>query len=718
MSFVIQRVSGSSITMHQIEIDILRIGRGTNCELRSENPGVALVHAEIRAGLRDYTIVDKGSVTGTYVNRKPVEQAKLSKGDEIEIGDLRIQVQLADPAKPLFLQVSTLSAPEAGGAEPAAAVPVRQKAMPGGGAVRAEKIDYASAYRLRRPYFTKLAVACLLLIVALTLIGELLRSERQSLVMPGALSSAHSLARDANGNSIAKNCSACHDPWRSVSNAKCTACHGRAPHAERQAEAPACVFCHMEHSGQPKLAMIRDTRCLSCHGDLRRHITGTAPPVAAHIRGFGIEHPEFQPIADPATLRFSHKKHLKSTGIATVDGKREILTCDSCHKLVSRGATIDPALLDFNRDCHRCHQLTFDEALPSTQVPHGGDPNTVYGFIMITYAGSGGSQDAAARAIKTADGLINTTCRQCHKIEKRGDRLAATPAALPEVWLQHAKFTHTSHRNIECVSCHKRAPTSAKATDNLIPQQETCTRCHGPQTVKVATTCATCHAYHERSKLLLASTVQVTTPGGVPPSTNRATQMVQIVLLSAIVILLLVLLIPVGMAFYGYLKARMTRSPAPSAAAPAAKPPAAAAPELSEPSRQESSAKTPATTDETRVTPSADREPAPASTQMLQWSGMLHCTSGPLAGQRFIVPEEGLWIGRDPTLSQVVVADARISKRHVRIVPRSGRVHAIDSDSRNGTFLDKIGQQITDVELKRGNTIILADNVATFVYEI
>jgi pSer/pThr/pTyr-binding forkhead associated (FHA) protein len=711
MSFAIQRTSGSSTAVQQIDTDILRIGRGTNCELRSDNPAVALVHAEIRAGLRDYTIVDKGSVTGTYVNRKPVEWATLAKGDEIEIGDLRIQVQLAEPEKPLFLQVSPLSVPEAGGA-PAAEVPVEPEAMALGGTVRARRIDYASAYGLRRPYLTKLALACLLLIVALLVMGELLLENRQSLVMPGALSSAHSLARDQNGDSIAKNCSACHDPWRSVSNAKCTACHARAPHAERQAETPACVFCHREHSGQPKLALIRDARCLSCHGDLRRHVTGTGPPVAAHVRGFGVEHPEFQPIADPGTLRISHKKHLKSTGILTTDGKHEVLTCASCHKLISRGTVIDPAPLDFNRDCHRCHSLTFDETLPSTEVPHGGDPHAVYGFIMVTYSSSGGSQESAARAIKTADDLINTTCRECHKIEKRGDRLSVVPTSLPAVWLEHAKFTHTSHRGIECTSCHKGAPTSTKATDNLIPQQETCKRCHGPQTVRLATTCATCHVYHERSKLSLARADQGTPRAVAPPSpplSKRAAQMLEMVLTSLVVILMLVVLIPVGMAFYGYLKARWTPSP---------KPPAAPAPEPSKPSLPVSTTNPEGKIDKPRAASSTDQTPAPTSTELVQWFGMLHCTSGPLAGQRFIVPEEGLWIGRDSTLSQIVVDDPRVSKRHVRIVPRAGHVHAIDTESRNGTFIEKAGQRITDVELKRGSTIILGDDVATFVYEV
>jgi pSer/pThr/pTyr-binding forkhead associated (FHA) protein len=109
----------------------------------------------------------------------------------------------------------------------------------------------------------------------------------------------------------------------------------------------------------------------------------------------------------------------------------------------------------------------------------------------------------------------------------------------------------------------------------------------------------------------------------------------------------------------------------------------------------------------------------PAGTEMLQWYGMLHCTSGSLEGQRFVVEEEGFYIGRDPALSKIVIADTRVSKRHLRILPRDGKVWAIDEGSTNGTFMASApGQRITEVALKRGDTLVLGDNAATFVYQI
>ena len=78
LSFVIQRVTGRQISLSEIRTAVLRIGRGTNAELRSDNPAVALEHAVIESDSAGYSVVDKGSITGTYVNGKPVETARLA----------------------------------------------------------------------------------------------------------------------------------------------------------------------------------------------------------------------------------------------------------------------------------------------------------------------------------------------------------------------------------------------------------------------------------------------------------------------------------------------------------------------------------------------------------------------------------------------------------------------------------------------------------------
>ena len=232
---------------------MLRIGRGTNQELRSENPAVALEHAIIESDAAGYLITDKGSITGTYVNKKPVESARIAKGDVIEIGDLRIEIQLADPEKPLFLRVVI----ERGAAiafeeeeEQQAVVPA---ATPGARVVRAKKFDYAGAYRLTQPWLTKLSATALLLIVALTVIGMVIEPQRQAAFMPGGLSSAHARAKPG-GHSVADNCGACHSPWKSVSSAKCLDCHPQYPHAEHETNPPDCFTCHAEHRGATKLA--------------------------------------------------------------------------------------------------------------------------------------------------------------------------------------------------------------------------------------------------------------------------------------------------------------------------------------------------------------------------------------------------------------------------------------------------------------------------------
>ncbi|MEK6373043.1 MAG: FHA domain-containing protein [Acidobacteriota bacterium] len=523
MSFVLQRVTARGLVLNQVSGDMLRIGRGTNADLRSDNPAVSLEHAVIQTDAAGYAITDKGSITGTYVNRKPVESARLSKGDVIEIGNLRVEVQLAEAGRPLFLRVVQTAARKAGLAED------EEDALPapvaGGGVLRAPKIDYADAFRLRRPYFTKLSLVALLTIAALAVVAEVIRPERQTIFMPGGVSSAHSRGGD-NGKSVAKDCRACHEPWRGVTDRRCIACHARAPHAATEAAAPPCISCHPEHRDAPKLALMDDTTCVGCHAVLQAHVKPGARvrPAIAQIAVFGDRHPDFTFPPDPDTLRFNHKLHLRPAGVFNGEGRREVLECTSCHKLLVSGETIDPKPIKFAADCQRCHKLTFDRRFPTDEVPHGGDPGVVYGFVIGMYSGNrelaGKSPEEIRRILTTrprsnddrsavyAEQVIKAKCQLCHVIRPAGNRLAVTPPVLQTRWLGHMPFDHGGkHTSVRCENCHEGARQSTNTQDVMMPSRKDCVACHGAGG-KSATTCVTCHRYHERSKSLPAKMVQ------------------------------------------------------------------------------------------------------------------------------------------------------------------------------------------------------------------
>jgi len=197
--------------------------------------------------------------------------------------------------------------------------------------------------------------------------------------------------------------------------------------------------------------------------------------------------------------------------------------------------------------------------------------------------------------------------------------------------------------------------------------------------------------------------------------------MIETVLLWAIVLLLLVVLVPAGLALFQRIRAgELDRAAGVRSAAPL--PPTAKIPPLQAAEAAPAAAPAPPppkAPDATRMAPIPAAQPEGGATVMVQWYGLLQCTGGALEGQRFVIEEGGLYIGRDPAMSQIAISDNRISKRHVRIIPRDGKVMAIDQNSTNGTFLGKAGgERITEVQLKRGDVLVLADNAATFVYQI
>lgn len=755
MSYLIQRTVGRNLTLTQVSRPALRIGRGTNQDLRSENPAVALEHAVIESDAAGYLITDKGSITGTYVNGKPVESTRLAKGDAIEIGDLRLEIQVADPSKPLFLRVvpaRTAAYIDDEEDEQVEAAPVAA----GKRVVKAKKIDYVSAYRLQRPWLTKLSLTAILTIIVLTTIGDfLIRPERQTVFMPGGVSSAHTRL-------VANDCEMCHTPFKSVSSNKCINCHPQDVHAQFERNPPECYTCHAEHRGQQKLAAMPDQRCINCHRDLGTTARVPRAELAsirfaqdrytfddiARIAAFGEKtHPEFVYPPDRNTLRFNHALHLAEKGVFNAKGRREVLQCTACHELVETRGKADPTPIDFETHCQSCHQLTFSSRYPNAQVPHGGDPGNLYGFVA-TYSGdptiATRSPDEIRRiltsrrqvapdagAVIAAEQVIKTKCQKCHDVQRRGNRLAVDPPLMRTQWLTHSRFSHTSHRVTPCESCHAARASSA-TSDVLLPSRANCTSCHAPDATaaRAASTCVTCHEYHLRPQRTVTASLAQAGMGGL----GSGGRMLQWILLAVIIILLLVVLVPLGIALFQRLRPERAAAPPPAVPRPKDAPtakmprlevptdrvpkPATPPPDLAPPRAPEPSP----TVGATRMEPLPQMtvaDNAGAGTEMVQWYGMLHCTAGPLEGQRFVVDDEGFWIGRDPALSKIVVTDTRVSKRHVRIVPRDGRVWAIDEGSTNGTFLASApGQRITEVQLKRGDTLVLGDNAATFVYQI
>ncbi|HEX2100428.1 MAG TPA: FHA domain-containing protein, partial [Candidatus Synoicihabitans sp.] len=375
-----------------------------------------------------------------------------------------------------------------------------------------------------------------------------------------------------------------------------------------------------------------------------------------------------------------------------------------------------------------------------------------YGYIATTYAGNRdiiGKSPAEVRRILTRRGVVNideravinaaqvvkVKCGKCHELQRRGERFIVEPPRIVTEWMPGSRFTHTAHSGLDCESCHRDLRNSVATADVHMPVKRDCTACHGAG-ANAASSCMTCHEYHVRSKPLLTAAAALPIAGGTPGPSGGKPRMLDTIVLITITVLVLVVLVPVGIALFQRLTRKADDRPAaPAAARPAPPPPpppapmpvapapappppapAAPAPPAAPPVFQQQA---PAPADATRIGNLSDVQAAAKSggaTEFVEWYGMLLCTSGPLEGQRVVIEGDGVYIGRDASMAQLVINDSRVSKRHVRVMPRGGKVWAIDQGSTNGTFIG--GKRITEVELKRGDTIVLADNAASFVYQI
>ena len=82
---------------HTLEPPGLVIGRGTDADLRVNDPGVSRRHAEIRVvpgGLvPQVSVIDLGSTNGLFVNGQRVQQATLDDASEVRVGNTTMTVR-------------------------------------------------------------------------------------------------------------------------------------------------------------------------------------------------------------------------------------------------------------------------------------------------------------------------------------------------------------------------------------------------------------------------------------------------------------------------------------------------------------------------------------------------------------------------------------------------------------------------------------------------
>ena len=80
-------VSGSRYLLDEDEVSV---GRDPHADILLDDSTVSRAHAVFRRAGESFSVVDTGSLNGTYVNRNRVDQALLKNGDEIMIGKFRL----------------------------------------------------------------------------------------------------------------------------------------------------------------------------------------------------------------------------------------------------------------------------------------------------------------------------------------------------------------------------------------------------------------------------------------------------------------------------------------------------------------------------------------------------------------------------------------------------------------------------------------------------
>jgi hypothetical protein len=519
-------------TDEEVQLDRIKIGRGTDQDVQLPDMRVTLAHAEIHAQGNGWRIQCR-SENPVWVNGRPVVEGPLGVGDALNFGRYRVHLRVPPPGADLLLEVEEhLTSRQ---------VEAARKAR-----VRVSLAD--TTLRKRRWAWT-LAIAILGLLFALPVAlrygaGGEAGASLDRAWQAGPPSDAHS--------GFIEDCDSCHQaPFTAVRNDACLACHKQTAHHSDHPDVleqgemmdARCGTCHLEHTGRDTLIARSVALCTDCHAKPDERFPASGLPPAGSFDG---DHPAFtlnlpawkdgqrarvELAQEPMTredshLTFAHDAHLVADGVTSPEGKR-VLECADCHRPMA--TTFAPIRME--EHCQACHQLDFDPDKPGRRLPHRA-PGEVSAIILDHYARvalTGGVEEATAppavrllrrpgqvlqaeerkvamewaeaRAQQTMEDVFSRRlCSTCHQVRRTDDPERpwdVEPVALTASFLTGARFDHAAHDTEDCARCHD-AKASKQSADVLVPPLGTCRECHGDPGTRgrMGTACVDCHGFH------------------------------------------------------------------------------------------------------------------------------------------------------------------------------------------------------------------------------
>jgi len=136
LTFTIDR--GGDVFEVTLTQDVIKVGKLPSSHLRLEDDSVSRMHAVIEVGgPDDIYVIDLGSATGTLVNGAKVNKGRITDGDEVHFGEVKVTVGVA-AAQPVAAGAAPAARAAAAAATPGAAPPQpgapQPPAAPAGGA--------------------------------------------------------------------------------------------------------------------------------------------------------------------------------------------------------------------------------------------------------------------------------------------------------------------------------------------------------------------------------------------------------------------------------------------------------------------------------------------------------------------------------------------------------------------------------------------------------